>query len=267
MSSNATPDTIGPEIVSSLNWLVSRAEKSEGSAALAGMVEEICEHYRALAICLFADDGNVDDFFHWLLHSPLALKHYLDSVHAKGLGEPRGARASQVGPVLDAVAARQWKLATALVVLQLDDWAEGEEYEDDFCYGAFLRCMLLGQNSDALVVRWRGVLEGAHDPRLAVAEALRSRHAVEFEDALRDLVRITEARARELSDPTKPSLLAEALTFAPSRWVSIESLALLALAERAGIDTDFDIEGCPRPARSPVYSPFRSRAYPDLPLP
>jgi hypothetical protein len=265
--SSETPESLGPEIVAYLDYLVAQAESSEGTAVLGRVTEELCEHYRALAICLFADDGNIDDFFHWLLHAPLALLHYLRSVHVPGLGDTRYARASQVGPVLDAIAARQWKLATELSGLQLSDWAEGEEYEDDFCYGAFLRCMLLNQNSDAVVDRWRAVLESTRDYRLDVAEALRSKDTAGLEEALRDYTRAEEARARKLSNPREPSLLAEALTFAPNRWVAVERLALLALAERAGIDTDFEIDACPRAVRDGTYAPFRSRSYPDLDLP
>jgi hypothetical protein len=265
-SSPLTPEALGPQIVSYLDWLVESAEQAEGTAELGPVIEDICVHYRALAICMFADDGNVDDLFHWLLHSPLARKHYLVTVHGQMLGEPRYARASFVDPVLDAVAARQWSLAAEISAFESSTWLEGEEYEDDFCYGAFLRCAITGSPTDAVLGQWKRALEGGRDHRLAVAEALQSKAGTEFEQALRALLRANEAKARAMADPKNPSVLAEDFPFAPNRWMSIEGLALLALAERAGLLTHYELEGCPASARAASYAPFRSRAYPNLRL-
>ncbi len=265
-SEPTTPDVLGPKIVSYLDWLTESAESPAGQAELGPIIEDMCLHYRALAICLFADDGNTDDFFHWLLHSPLARKHYLGTLTGGARAATRARRASFIAPVQDAIVARQWPLAEQLCALASDSWVEGEEYEDDFCYGMFLGCVLRQVNPAGVLTRWRKALEGGKDLRLDVASALAGGDAAELEEALLALLRANEERARKMTDPNTPSILASNYWFAPNRWVSVEGLAFLALAERAGISTDYELQGCPGPLRSGAYAPFRPRAYPHLPL-
>jgi len=261
-----TPDTLGPKIVSYLDFLVERAEALEGQAALGPVIEDMCDHYRALAICLFADDGNTDDFFHWLLHAPLARKHYFETVPAGGPDEARNRRASFVGPVLDAIVCRQWKLAETLTAAAAPAWLEGEEYEEDYCWGVFLRLALGNASPSEIFARWRKALEGGQDRRLDVAVALAAKDAPEFEEALRALLRANEARARNMTDPGTPSILASDYPFTPNRWVSIEGLAFLSLADRNGVAAAFELPGCPADLRSATYAPFQPRAYPNLGL-
>lgn len=262
----ATPGKVGPEILEYLDWLIGRAEGQEGRAALGPIAETVSVHYRALAICLFADDANVDEFFHWLLHSPLTRKHYLVTVQSKGLGEPRYGRASFVDPVLDALAARQWNLAAEITAMASHVWLEGEEYEDDFCYGEFLGCTVRKTSPATVLAQWRKALDGGSDDRLNVAEALVAKDPQEFEQALRALLRSNEAKAHAMADPKTPSSSTDDYTFAPNRWVSIEGLALLALADREGVPTEYDLEGCAASLRTEAYAPFLSRAYPHLGL-
>jgi hypothetical protein len=260
-----TPDSLGPELVAFVNALIAQAERSQGSAALGEVTDELCRHYRALAICIMGDDGDVDGFFHWLLHSPLARRHYLTTVASRGLGEPKHSCSSFVDPVLDAMAARQWGLAADIVRLTSAEWLEGEEYEDDFCYGDFLRKIVTQSEGelDALLGRWRKAVEGANDPRLRVAEAFRDRDAGELQVTLGSLLRATEAHAQEMADPSTGSVFADDYPFFPNRWISIEGMALLAAAERAGIPVDYELATCPRAARTASYAPFRPRAYPN----
>jgi hypothetical protein len=261
-----TPDTLGPKVVDYLDWLVERAEALEGQPALGPIVEDMCDHYRALAICLFADDGNADDFFSWLLHAPLARKHYLVTVPAGAPGEARNRRASFVAPVLDALVCRQWKLAEELSALVSPTWLVGEEYEEDFCLAEFLRRTLADADTHDVLERWRKALEGGQDKRLDVAVGLAAKDAPEFEAAVRGLLRANEARARSMTDPSTPSILASDYPFAPNRWISIEGLAFLALADKGRIATDYELQGCPAALRAGSYPPFRPRAYPHLGL-
>lgn len=261
-----TPETLGPELVMHLGDLIPRAEAAEGTAALGEFAEELSIHYRAFGICVLADEADADVFFQWLIHSALTRRHYLATVGARGLGEPRYLRASFVDPLLDAVAARQWKLAGDIGRLSAPDWLEGQEYEDDFCYGDFLRKVVAQSEAGPIVdllARWRRVLEGGGDPRLNVAEAFVAKDAGEFEVALRSLLQANERKAMEMADPTGGSILSSDYPFFPNRWVSVEGLALLAAAERAGIPVDFDLEACPRVARVAMSTPFRPRTYPN----
>jgi hypothetical protein len=260
-----TPESLGPEILLHLEGTIPRAERNEGTAELGPIAEKLTEYYRALAICLLSDDLDVDGFFVWLLHAPVTWRHYLVSVGSKGLGEPEYLAASKVDPLLDAMAARQWKLAARLASLSSPTWLEGVEYEDDFCYGDFLRRVVTGAGTgmEGLLDRWQKVLEGGADPRLEVARAFHARDAAAFEEALRGLLDATEKKAMEMSDPISGTPRASDPPFMPNRWVSIEGLALLAAAERAGIPVDFELERCPRAARTGEYAAFQPRGYPN----
>jgi hypothetical protein len=262
-----TPESLGPEILLHLEGTIARAERNEGTAKLGPIAEKLSVYYRALAICVLSDELDVDGFFVWLLHAPVTWRHYLVSVGSKGLGEPEYLAASKVDPLLDAMAARQWKLAARLAALSSPTWLEGLEYEDDFCYGDFLRRVVTGNDGMAdLLDRWGEVLEGGADPRLEVARAFHARDAAAFEQALRDLLEATEKKAMEMSDPLSGTPRASDPPFMPNRWISIEGLALLAAAERAGIPVDFELERCPRAVRSDQYAAYRPRGYPNQPL-
>ena len=261
-----TPESLLTEIVAQLNIVIDWAKQTGSVADLGEHAEDLCLHYRAYAICLFAQQGDVDVFFHWLLHAPIVRRHFLTQAQAQGLTGLGHLRTSFVDPVLDAVAARQWQLAADIGAMTSPTWMAGLEYEDDFCYGDFIRRMV-GRRSDGtdeLVARWRDALEGGSDLRLDVAEALLAGKPDPFQDALRALLQDTEAKARRLANPESLSPLADELPFFPNRWISVEGLALLALAERQGLAIEDDIEACPPPLRPGRYAPFRPLAYPNL---
>lgn len=266
MSSSAvTPETLMPEVVAQLNILVDWAGQAQNASDLGKQAEEICLHYRAMAICLFVNDGDVDVFFHWLLHAPITRKFYLTMARAEGITESSYERTSFVEPVLDAIAARQWRLASDIGSLTAPEWIDGVEYEDDFCYGDFLR-RIVSQRDDGintLFARWRAVLQGGHDARLDVAEALMAGKLDAFEQRLQTLIRESDARARVMANPKTRSPLASELPFYPNWWVSIEGLALLAMAKRRGIVVLDEVDACPRPVRSGSYAPFHPLGYPN----
>jgi hypothetical protein len=259
-----TPESLGPEIIISIEGSIAQAKRAEGSARLGPIAERLSQLYRALAICLLADETDPDGFFHWLVHSPLVWRHYLITVGTKGLGDLKAMGASNVDPVLDAMAARQWKLAAHIAGLLSPNWLEGQEYEDDYCYGDFLRRLVTGTETGMadLLSRWRDALEGGDDPRLAIAQAIHARSSDDFEPALRSLLEATDKRTMAMSDPITGSPLASDCAFFPNRWVSIEGLALLAAAERAGIRVDFEADHCPRIVRTGIYAAFSKLGYP-----
>ena len=112
-----------------------------------------------------------------------------------------------------------------------------------------------------LLARWRGVLEGARDARLDVAEALVANDGPEFEAALRSLIRDKELKAAEDGDPLVGSALSSDFPFFPNRWVSVEGLALLAIAERR-LPVDYEVDACPRIARVAMKTSFQPVSYP-----
>jgi hypothetical protein len=199
------------------------------------------------------------------VQSALTRRHYLGGV-ANG-GEARYRRASFVDPAFDAIATRQWRLAVDLFQLVAHEWSEGEEYEDDFCYAEFVRRAVTDPTvpADDVLARWERALEGRPDLRLEVARSLHARDGAAFESTLADLLAAVHKKASEMADPVEGSLLATDEAFLPNRWVSIEGLALLAVAERLGVATSQEFDTCPPLARRARLSGFSPRAYPFVP--
>ena len=263
-----TPETLGPDLILHLDDVIPRAEESEGKPELGEWAEDISAHYRAVGICILANDADAEGCFSWLISSGLTRRHFLETVGASGAAEPQHMRISYVDPLLDAMAARQWKLAADIGRLSAPDWMEGVEYEDDFCYGEFLRRISGSPERDLqpLLARWRKSLEGGRDPRLNVAAAFAAKDSREYEAALRSLLQSNERKAEEMADPEGGSPQSSDYPFFPNRWISIEGLALLAAGERAGLSVDYELERCPRIARVAPAERFRPRVYPNLPL-
>jgi hypothetical protein len=261
-----SPSSLIEDIADAIEFFVEVAEERQDFRTIGKVCEELSEHYRALGICLLSRDADVDAFFHHLIQSALTRRYYLQGVAAVGGGEPRHRRASFLAPAFDAMAARQWKLAAEIFANSADKWTEGEEYEDDFCYADFVRRAATGANDgiDDLLEHWEEVLEGGLDLRLDMARALHARDGAAFADALRVVIEGDEAIARELADPTSGSLRSEEETFFPNRWISVEGLALLALAERIGMPIADEIPACPSLARGMDFSAFRSLGYPSV---
>ena len=262
------PEALGADIADQLNFLIDAAQQRPTFVLRAKIIEELCRHYRAVGICVLVAEGDADAFYHWLIQSALSRKFYLDGIRAEGGGEPRFVRASFVDPVLDAVASRQWRLASELADLNSHVWLEGEEYEDDFLYGEFWRQRLAGDKAalPGLVRRWIEVLEGGDDPRLDLVSTLLNDRAEGFTDTLRSLLDSVEAEARAAAEPKTDSAVTDDYAFHPNRWISVEGLAWLALAERESIAVEAEFPACPRVVRGADYTPFKPLAYPMIEL-
>jgi hypothetical protein len=261
-----TPSTARHEVSDYLDLLTDAAEARRDLLKMGKVCEDFCTHYRALGICLLSGDADLDGFFAHLMQSALTRRHYLAGIQTVGGGEPCYRRDSFIDPVFDAIAARQWRLAAEILRFGSRDWLEGEEYEDDFCYADFFRRLLTeaGAGIGKLFVHWEEVLEGGVDHRLAVAKALDARDPVAFSEALAALLDAEEAKARAIADPLTGSSRADELTFFPNRWVSVEGLALLAIAENLGLSPIGDFLACPPLARRGSATSFRSRGYPHV---
>jgi hypothetical protein len=263
-----TPEDLLPEIVTQVNISIGWAERAKDADRLGEATEDICAQYRAMAICGFALEGDVDEFFHWLIHSPLTRRYYLTTVRDRPLPPSIYTRASFADPMLDAIAAKQWKLANDLGELSSAKWQQRFEYEDDFCYFDFLRKAVApkAEGVTAVLRTWRDALEGAADDRLDVVEAIHGRQRGAFEDNVQKLLAVHEAKARVMVHPATRSSLASELSFFPNRWISIEGLALLAIGEQVGLIVPGELDACPRALRVASYAPFTSKGYPNQPI-
>ncbi|MFL5354793.1 Imm49 family immunity protein [Archangium sp.] len=203
----------------------------------ARLLHQISSHERMLAIALLLAEADTEGFFRHLAMSGEAHKQLL--LEVRDVGQVvRFAASGNVHPFCDALVAGHEPLAREIANLSPGQWMPGEEYEEDFVYGRFLHFLLLdgfrvSARQEALLARM-AELDEEPDARQRLCRALFERDASAFETSLADASRAHEQHCEEL----------EARRFSPSaegqteRYVFIEGLALLRMAEAVGIRTE-----------------------------
>jgi hypothetical protein len=221
------------EIEDALPALVSRTLDAHQVAA-------VCARYRRIGICQLLGSGMPDGFFTWLAMSAQAFLHWLSGVpDAEKVG-------SLTRPWLDAVACGFGGLAQEIARCAAPAFTQGEEYEEDFLY---LRVLMdrfsLGKDAAALAPlldRWDALADGK-DPRAPLARALVQGDAQLLRDAMPALLRELETESEAAFGPS--ALPDDAAT----AHVSIELLAVVQLAARAGFTLEEDLPLAPSIAR------------------
>jgi hypothetical protein len=156
------------------------------------------------------------------------------------------------GPLCDALSAGADALARDIARLSSDTPVKEYEHEEDFLYGRLLGLLALDADTapgrvEPVLDALERALEGQEAPRLAMARALVIREQDAFNAALDAL--LTEHESRHDARARAMSLEDEcALT---ERYVSVEGLALLRLAERRGLAVQADYLFLPSLARVP----------------
>lgn len=263
-------DDLLDDTVEYANVLIDVAAHQTSAAALGKLCTNIARHYRAMGVYDLLMHADVDGFYYGLIQSGLTRLHYLRRCAEEGLhGDPEQA-AGVADPLLDAIAADQLRLAEEIARLAADDWMKGYEYEDDFAYARFIGQLVAEDGPEpmrATLDRFARALEGQYAPRLTVCEALLDRDQDGFDEGFADLVTAHVDRMEAVADPVEDSALAQEYTFEANRWVFVEGLALLRLAERRGLATEAEYDRCPSTARRPPTKPFVPASFPNLPLP
>lgn len=191
-------------------------------------VLEFCRNYRIAAIgqLLLGDPAA---FRVGLYKSGRAYLYFLEGAAEAQLLTSRAA------PFFDALGTRDMEGAREIARRARRTWAPGVEYEEDFLYVDYLMGRFFRDLSDAAAVdllqRYERALQGTEDVRLEVCRALLAGHGEAFDAAFDRMMAEREARQARLQE--KGSLSEE--DWATECQVSIEGLALVALAERAGL--------------------------------
>jgi hypothetical protein len=266
----AIEDTV-EDLLSYANMLIETAVAQESVTSMGKLCNDISRYYRAIGICGLLLNADTEVYFHALIQSALTRKYYLDRCIKENHLDDPARKSSFVAPLLDAVAANQFSLASQIAALSPDVWQEGYEYEDDFTYAAFLHEFILFNETSRdklqrILDRWEGVLEGNSDPRFDLCHALFSRNQSQFEEAYYDLLNAHDNRMSEIADPKLDSSLAKEYTFEPNRWIFVEGLAMLRIADKLELRTEREYKLCPSIARLSDYAPFVPRAFPNLAL-
>lgn len=237
--------------------LLDRAEERIGEAAFgpdadaAGpLYEDLGDTFEGLAACNLLLSLDLAQFRTDLLYSAAARGQFLAMCARAGVAPLHRAR-SRTNALFCAVAARDDALAASLVQLGPATWTPDGEYEDDFCYAAFVGTLAAPAEAaatlpppTALLDRFAAVLDGLPTPRLAVCRAFEAGDESAFSVAFDDLLMAHQTWAAEAESARRdqPAFLA-------TRHVFVEGLALLALAGRRGWAVPDEHAFCPAPAR------------------
>jgi hypothetical protein len=259
------------DILLHAEMLVETALEQDSVASMGKLCNDIAKYYRALGICSLLQNAESDDFFHGLIQAALVRKYYLHRcVEEKHLTDP-ARRTSFVDPFLDGVAANQIKLARQISSLSPNQWWEGYEYEDDFTYAHFLHRLIDFKDSDdaelkATLEQYEKALEGGADTRFDLCKALFSKDQDQFDESFALLLDKHEEHFNKIADQSSDSVHAIDYTFEPNRWIYVEGLAILRIADTIGLQTQEEYKFCPSMARMPEYRAFVPDSFPYIGL-
>ncbi|TQF09800.1 hypothetical protein FJV41_42795 [Myxococcus llanfairpwllgwyngyllgogerychwyrndrobwllllantysiliogogogochensis] len=188
-----------------------------------------CENYRIRGIGRFLLYGDAEALHACLYKSGRAYLSLMEKVPESQWVTSRSA------PFFDALAAQDLDGAREIARRARRTWQQGMEYKEDFLYVHFLMSRFFLGETDARLVElladYEQVLQGSEDLRLPLCHALLKGDGEEVARALETFLVAERARQDRLLQREKIS---------EERWatvaqVSVEGLALMTLAEHAGL--------------------------------
>lgn len=203
----------------------------------------VCLLYRRMAVGELLMSSDPEPFYGYLFKSSRAFLHFLTTAPE----DEKLTSASE--PFFDAVACRDDDGARAMARAARTTLAAGKEYEEDFFYVRILMDHFFldapGEGVRRMLEEWASLVADTPDVRLDLCRALVDRDQAGFDAALAEGIdqrqsRIRQQRDRETLHPDEAATLAH---------VSIEVLAWLELAERAGLKVATDSPLAPGVAR------------------
>jgi hypothetical protein len=212
---------------------------------------ELSRLFQGLGICHLLETLDVGEFRENLVRSSDARRYFLRKCREEGSVASKHLALSRTEALLDALAAGDLRLARSIAELSPINWNRDWEYEDDFCFYAFLNQLLLQApppDREQTLARFEAALEGGSSTRLNVLRAILAKDAGDVETALAQLVEEEQARF----DAQRSAIVDSKFLFWPRSFVSIEGLALLRAAELVGLQVSGDFAMCPPEARLPV---------------
>lgn len=237
--------------------LLEGLELSSEASILVRDVQELCLHFHIIAVATLLVDGKPQGFFLNLCRAAENWRRLLSHLRREGAPLPAS---KHHAPLLGALAAGHWTLARQVAELSEIRWLPEEEYRTEYTWSQALQALATseaaGQGS-ALVphVEALEVLGGEDmEDRALMVRAMVESNEPEFAKAFAHaaLVRqeVIEKRAKLFTTPVTK--------FAPQRYLWLEGLALLRLAERAGFPMNEEhYLYCPPLARLPMTESYR----------
>jgi len=218
-------------------------------AKKASTIRELSGLFQGVGICRLLVDADPEKFRENLIRSAQARRYYLRRSHREGDLNQRFLGLSRTEAFLDAIVARAEDLKRDIATLSVEQWHEGWEYEDDFCYYVFLHHVAVGRDfaaseaAEKVLERFERALEGQSSTRLSLCRAFLKKDRLGLRSALEAFLderrRYVEKKRPEMTEYTAQAL------FWPRSFVSIEALAWLVLLDDYGIDLGGTFEACP----------------------
>lgn len=223
-----------------------------GTSAIGEMgyiFDELAEQFEALALCHLLRFADLEEYRRNLVRGGQARLYYLQRSQTAGNHCDRYLAIGRTRSFLDAVVAGDLSLARQIADFSINSWNSDWEYEDDFCFFVFLHVIVQSHphfpppKAVEILARFEQSLQGKRSNRFEVCRALIVRAASDFSDTLKNL--LEEERALIENQQDSANVHEGNLAYWPSRFVSIEGLALLALAKLVGMYIESEFDRCP----------------------
>jgi len=223
---------------------------------------QLSAQLRALAIIELLVNASTDGFCHNLMRSGRVRLAFLSRLHRDGVLTHHHGGPGRFGPTLDLLAAGDVHAVADMARLSRSQWQQGSEYEDDFCYGQMLFRLAAGDKLDAaflsLADRFKAARVGQQDARVDVCVALAQAQSSAFDEAF-DALLNQHSKELQADEQRAETVTPEVLT---GRYVYVEGIALLRLAEARGLPLQREYAFCPSLARMPMTTPLSDEDMP-----
>lgn len=217
--------------------------------------ETIVSGFHLVGAATLLVDGNSQGFFLNLCRMAENWRRLIRLLRSRGL-EPPSARHTTA--LLGALAAGDFDLADALAAESATP-RQADDYEDEHLWATILQGLARltpppPGSLEPLIQKLEAVGSEEYPPRCEMARALLAPDAKAFREAF-EAARLgyeiaTEEKAKDFTTPVTP--------FAPHRFLWLEGLALLRLAERRGVvPASAQYTYCPPLARVPMTARYQ----------
>lgn len=248
-------DTAAAIAADAIFWSMAFDDADYPVDQLGRLALETGNKFRALGIFGLLATADKSHLFDNLRQSASLRIRYLEKVCAENKQDDHHYVLGRLEPIFDLLASKDFSSLAKLQQLSPADFSHKREYLDDYCYGKIL--MTLGLNkemnlginneSDAISDDLFNTLDDLEDSltedlfsRAAMCRALLENNAIDFNEAFHQFIdqrafAIDEAKDTDFETPT---LIAE-------RFISVEGLALLAVAQQQGFNVRQNFQLCP----------------------
>lgn len=257
------------ELLCSLGMYIEIAEAQRSNVTAGEVCNRISNYYRSIAVCWLFLYADAELYGQMLINSALTRKFYLTYCAKEGKLEEAAQRVSFIGPFFDAIAVNEFQLASEISSISPTKWFKRYEYQDDYAYAMFMQNIVKYGVTDRsklepFLSEFEVSLEGNKDIRLDLCRAMCELDQASFDEALDELINQHEEYYNKLADPSSLSSLTLGQNFEPNRWLFIEGLAILRIAEKIGLSVEQSYKFCPQIARISNFGKFIPDCFPYM---